>query len=103
MSEESAQVLLCQYRERLSRLELARLILIQVSQLHPEMIYGLRQRAMTALRAIADRFAGDSFKARALPPLDAPSLDKATAAGLRVSGGAGACSGACPVASCTIW
>src|SRR5689334_17818698 len=59
------------------------------------------QRARTALRAMAERFEADSFAARALPPLDAPSFDSATAAGFRVSG-SGEGSGACPVASCTI-
>src|SRR5262249_25958030 len=39
-----------------------------------------------AFLAIAFRFAGLSDAARILPPLDAPSLLKATAAGLRVSG-----------------
>src|SRR5262249_51443234 len=39
--------------------------------------------------------------ARALPPLDAPSLLRATAAGFRVSGSSGS-GGACPVASWTI-
>jgi hypothetical protein len=38
-------------------------------------------RANTALRAISDLRLADSFLARALPPLDAPSLLSATAAG----------------------
>ena len=41
----------------------------------------LFQRALTALRAISDLRFGDSFAARAFPPLEAPSLPKATAAG----------------------
>ncbi len=42
-------------------------------------------RAIAALRAISDRRLADNFPALALPPLAAPSLLKATAAGLRVS------------------
>src|SRR5713101_2187801 len=41
----------------------------------------LRQRAITALRAISLRRSGVSLAALALPPLLAPSLPKATAAG----------------------
>lgn len=62
-----------------------------------------RQRASTALRAMAERLAAESARARANPPLDAPSFDRATAAGFLVSGGSGGASGTCPVASCTIW
>jgi hypothetical protein len=58
--------------------------------------------AKTAFRAMAERFAGDSLAARALPPLEAPKRDKATAAGLRVSGISGG-AWACSVASWTIW
>ncbi len=58
----------------------------------------LLHRAATALRAIALRFAGESAAARACPPFDAPSFDRATAAGLRPSG-ISAGLGACPVAS----
>ena len=36
---------------------------------------------MTALRAISDLRRGESFAARAFPPLRPPSLPKATAAG----------------------
>jgi len=68
---------------------------------HPEP-YRLRQRANTAFRAIAERFAADSALARAWPPLDAPSFDRATAAGFRVSGSGVGSGGAWPVASCTI-
>ena len=57
-------------------------------------------RALAAFLAIALRLAGLSLAALALPPFDAPSLLRATAAGLRVSSGSG---GACPVASWTIW
>ncbi len=39
----------------------------------------LCQRASTALRAMADRFAADRDAARAFPPLEAPRLDRATA------------------------
>jgi hypothetical protein len=41
----------------------------------------LFQRAAIALRAISSRRFGESFAARALPPFEAPSFDKATAAG----------------------
>ena len=58
------------------------------------------QSALAAFLAISVRRRFDSLAARALPPLDAPSLLSATAAGLRVSGGSGR---ACPVASWTIW
>ena len=61
----------------------------------------LAQRAVTAFFAIARRFAGDRAAARALPPLEAPSFDSATAAGLRVSGISAGLE-ACPVASWTI-
>jgi hypothetical protein len=44
------------------------------------------QRASAAFLAICFRFLADSASARALPPLEAPSLDNATAAGFRVSG-----------------
>lgn len=57
--------------------------------------------ARTALRAMADRLAADRLAARAFPPLDAPSFDRATAAGLRVSGISTGFS-AWPVASWTI-
>lgn len=59
-------------------------------------------RAVTAFRAMADRFAGESALARARPPFEAPSFDNATAAGLRVSGACSGSGGACPVASWTI-
>jgi hypothetical protein len=62
----------------------------------------LRQRACTALRAMADRLAAESDLARARPPLEAPNLPRATAAGFRISGGCGGSGGAWPVASCTI-
>jgi hypothetical protein len=39
------------------------------------------QRALAAFLAIKDRFLGDNALALALPPFDAPSFDKATAAG----------------------
>ena len=55
------------------------------------------------MRAMDDRFAAESDRARARPPLDAPSLDKATAAGFRVSGVSGGSGGASPTDSCTIW
>ncbi len=58
-------------------------------------------RAATAFLAIARRRAGDKAAALATPPLDAPSLDRATAAWLRVSG-TSAGLGAWPVASWTI-
>ena len=61
----------------------------------------LVHRAKTALRAMADRLAADSALARAWPPLDAPSLLKPTANGLRVSGCPGGSGGAWPVASWT--
>ena len=48
----------------------------------------------------ADRFAAERLAARAFPPLDAPSFDRATAAGFRVSGGSGGSGAAWPVASC---
>jgi hypothetical protein len=68
----------------------------------PEPYFGLRQRASTALRAMADRFAAERAFARAWPPLEAPSLLRPTANGLRVSGFAGGSGDAWPVASCTI-
>jgi len=43
--------------------------------------FSLFQRALTALRAISDLRFGESFAARALPPLRPPSFPKATAAG----------------------
>jgi hypothetical protein len=46
-------------------------------------------RFAAAFFAIAFRFAAESFSALALPPLDAPSLESATAWGLRVSFGGG--------------
>ncbi len=61
----------------------------------------LRQRALAAFLAISSRLALLSDFARALPPFDAPSLPRATAAGFRVSGTSGS-TGAWPVASCTI-
>ena len=54
-----------------------------------------------AFLAISVRFLAESFVALALPPLDAPNLDRATAAGFRVSSSSGS-GGAWPVASCTI-
>ncbi len=45
------------------------------------------QRAAAAFLAIADRFRSDSEAARAKPPLDAPSLDSATAAGFLTRSG----------------
>ena len=57
------------------------------------------QRARTAFLAIADRFLADSAAARAKPPLDAPSRERATAAWFRVSGGSGGCGGAWPTAA----
>ena len=68
----------------------------------PDVYVFFRQRASTALRAIADLFAAESLAALARPPLDAPSFASATAAGLRVSGGSGGAGGAWPVASRTI-
>jgi len=47
------------------------------------------QRASAAFLAIAFRFRSDREAARARPPLDAPSLDSATAAGFLVSGTSG--------------
>lgn len=58
------------------------------------------QRAATAFLAMARRLAGDNAAALAIPPLDAPSLLSATAAGFLVSGTCSG-SGACPVASWT--
>lgn len=62
-------------------------------------------RFLAAFFAIAFRFAADRLLARAFPPLDAPSLDSATAAGFRVSftGGApgGRIAGPTPVAAST--
>jgi hypothetical protein len=43
--------------------------------------------ASAAFFAIMRRFRSDSLAARALPPFDAPSFDRATAAGFLVSGG----------------
>ena len=60
----------------------------------------LPQRAATAFLAIARRFVGLRLAALAWPPLEAPSLERATAAGLRVSG-TGSGTGASPMASCT--
>src|SRR5216110_3513719 len=48
---------------------------------HLEMTYCLLHRAAAAFLAIMRRFLGDKLSARAMPPLDAPSLDSATAAG----------------------
>lgn len=63
------------------------------------MYYFFFQRAAAAFLAIARLLAGVNAAARALPPLEAPSMARATAAGFRVSG-----SGAAPlVASWTIW
>lgn len=46
-----------------------------------------------AFRAICDRFLAVSFSALAIPPFDAPSLDKATAAGFFFFSGADFSSG----------
>lgn len=51
--------------------------------------YGLFHRFRAAFWAISDRFFLDRDAARAFPPFDAPSLDRATAAGFRVSGSSG--------------
>jgi ATP-dependent protease HslVU (ClpYQ) peptidase subunit len=61
------------------------------------------QRARAAFLAIAERFLGESFAARARPPFDPPSLPRATAAGFLPAeeSTASAC-GRCPVASWTI-
>ena len=58
--------------------------------------YFLAQRAAIAFLAISLRRVGDRFRARANPPLDAPSLDKATAAGF-FGLSEGSMSSACPV------
>jgi hypothetical protein len=44
-------------------------------------IYSLLQRACAASLAMRDRLRADKLSARALPPLEAPSLESATAAG----------------------
>jgi hypothetical protein len=62
--------------------------------------YFLPHRAAAAFLAIIFRLRADSDSARALPPLDAPSLLSATAAWFRVSGGSGGRS-TCPVNSWT--
>ena len=61
----------------------------------------LAHRAATAFLAICLRFRADKAAARACPPLDAPSFDRATAAGFRMSG-ISAGREAWPVASWTI-
>lgn len=62
--------------------------------------YEILEVVHKALRAIARRRAGDRAAARACPPLEAPSFDRATAAGFLVSGTSAGAS-ACSVASWT--
>ncbi len=45
------------------------------------LLFALAQRARTACRAISLRRSGESFDALIFPPLEPPSLPKATAAG----------------------
>ena len=61
----------------------------------------MRQRARAAFLAIFFRFQADSFSALAFPPLAAPSLPRATAAGFLVSG-SGSVGGRLPVACMTV-
>src|SRR5208282_671690 len=59
-----------------------------------------RQRAFTALRAIAERLAFDSFVFRAIPPFSPPKRPSATAAGF-LTGASGSGSTGWPVAILT--
>lgn len=64
-------------------------------------VYTIFQRACAAFLAICERLLALSTIALALPPLDAPSFDSATAAGLRVSPGNGDPSMRSPIRSST--